>query len=304
MSLKGKKIGVTGATGFLGPETRSSCSGHCQESRQGSALKNLPIEFRKADLGDRDSLAKAFEGLDAVVSNAAQIGARDFAEMVSNNVGGTENVIEAMHTAGVKRCLMVSSGGVYKRKGLHAYFTEESELRSEHDPVNFFSAYMISKAMGETRGWELCNQYGIELTTVRPFGIFGAFDSGTFSMWFNRIMKLPVTPFPFGVDVSLSYAGDIAEAICMALENPVSVGKAYNISGGKMDIWTFFNIWKQAGGKHSWLRIPFPLPFRLMGSNALARRELGWRPSPVVEACREILAAEARGSHWESSNTR
>jgi nucleoside-diphosphate-sugar epimerase len=305
MDLKGKKVAVTGATGFLGQYIVDRLLKHnadviavVRNPDKVPALKTIGIEIRKADLTEKNQLIEAFRGCDAVVSNAAQIGARNFNEMVAANVGGTENVINAIHEAGVKRCIMVSSCGVYRYAKSSTLITEDYPLRTENDNVHFFSSYAISKAMAETRGRELCENYDIDLSIVRPMGIFGAFDYGTFSKWFKLIMNWPICPYPVGVDVCLVYAGDIAEAICLMLEKPVSIGKAYNICGPSMDAWHFYSYWKQAGGKVSKLRIPIPVPLKQIASNQLAKEDLGWQLTPMLDACKETIATENSGSHW------
>ncbi len=305
MDLAGQHIAVTGATGFLGQYIVDRLLKHnanvvavVRNPDKVPALKNLDIEFRKADLADTDALSKAFEGLDAVVSNAGQVGASNFEEMVKNNVGGTENVFNALHNAGIKRCIKVSSGSVYKYSGKQI-MDETTQLRSATDRKHPLSAYPISKSLAEQRAWELSKKFDIDLTTIRPFGIFGAFDNGTFSWWFSRLMKIPVVPYPVGIDVCLIYAGDVAEAICHCIDRDIARNKAYNICGHPLDAWHFSSIWKQAGGQTSWLRLPVPVPAKLRASNQLAIRELGWEPRPIIESCREMIAAEQRGSHWD-----
>lgn len=196
-NLSGQKIALTGATGFLGQYMVDRLLKHQAEvvavvrnPDKVPALKNLDIEFRKADLGDKESLSKAFDGVDAVISNAGQVGAANFSEMVSNNVGGTENVFNAMRDAGVKRCVQTSSGSIYRYVKSNQVIDESFSLRTPSDRKHYMSSYPISKAMAENKAWDLAKEYGITLSTLRPFGIYGAFDSGTFMKWFKLLMKL------------------------------------------------------------------------------------------------------------------
>src|SRR5262249_32681014 len=136
----------------------------------------------------------------------------------------------------------------------HPQLTE----RTRRTPVNM---YQISKALSEQLAWQLAAQHNLELTTIRPCAIYGAFDSN-FMPVFKRLLGLPVTVFPVLFHMSLVYAGDVAEAIALALERPVSIGKAYNTTGEDRSISEFAHAWKAAGGKSALLTIPLPIPIR------------------------------------------
>jgi len=305
MDLNGKTVAVTGATGFLGQYIVDRLLKHnanviavVRNPDKVPALKKLDIEIRKADLADVDALSKAFKDTDSVISNAAVIGAKDFEQMVKANVDGTRNIFDAMRNAEVERCIQVSSAGVYKLAGMNEVITEDSPLRSASDKVHPFSAYPISKAISETTAWDMAKDYNIQLSTVRPFGIFGAFDNGTFFKWFKRIMLPPVTVYPTNLEIGLIYAGDIADGMCLMLANDISIGEAYNFSSIGLSPWEFANIWKQAGGSSPLIKIPVPVPLKQLVSTEKAQQQLKWQPIATIDACREILTAEQRGAHW------
>src|SRR5947208_1689897 len=94
----------------------------------------------------------------------------------------------------------------------------------------------------------LAAQHGLELTAVRPCAIYGAFDPN-FTAVFRRLAGLPVTVMPALMHLPLVYAGDVAEAIARALERPVSIGRAYNVTGDDATVWEFARAWRAAGGR-------------------------------------------------------
>lgn len=88
-------------------------------------LKELAIEWVEADLGDRDALARAFQGADAVFHCAArvQVGKTVTEALVRDNVEGTRNVLAAAARAGVRRvvhCSTIAALGVSTDGGLVA----------------------------------------------------------------------------------------------------------------------------------------------------------------------------------------
>src|SRR5439155_15254020 len=93
----------------------------------------------------------------------------------------------------------------------------------------------------------LAAQYGLELTAVRPCAIYGAFDPN-FTAVFRRLAGLPVTVMPALMHLPLVYAGDVAEAIARALERPVSIGRAYNVTGDDATVWEFARAWRRRAG--------------------------------------------------------
>src|ERR1051325_6423131 len=112
------RVAITGASGLLGGNLAAELVGAGHQvvatRRTGTKiahLEDLPIEWRDGDLADRDSLARAFAGTEAVFHCAAAVSVeREVTPaMRDTNVGGTERVIEACIAAGVKRLVHTSS---------------------------------------------------------------------------------------------------------------------------------------------------------------------------------------------------
>jgi dihydroflavonol-4-reductase len=121
MELRGARVAVTGATGFLGRYVVEALLG--RGSRVVGVVRNpgrVPalaarIELRAADLADPRALAAGFAEADAVVSNAALFSLRNarWEDHQRANVEGTTNVFDAAAAAGVSRIVHVSSVAVY-----------------------------------------------------------------------------------------------------------------------------------------------------------------------------------------------
>ena len=305
MKLKDKRIAVTGATGFLGRyivdvllQRGAHVIGVVRNPNRVPELKKRGVELRRADLVDPAALARGFAGADAIVSNAALFSIRRLATLSRGNweehqrvnVQGTRNVFDALAEAGVKRIVHVSSVAVYS--GRSGTLTEDSPQHSEDSRPNPITAYAISKALSEQLAWKLAEEHELQLTTVRPCGIYGAFDPN-FTAVIKRILSLPISIFPTWLQLPLVYAGDVAEAIALALEKPASIGKPYNTTGDACDIWDFLRAWQAAGGSSPWLTIPLPVPISQAFDHSRATKDLGWSNRPFVDALRETFELES-----------
>src|SRR5438046_3059653 len=110
----------------------------------------------------------------------------------------------------------------------------------------------------------------------------------------GALAGLPVTVRPALMHLPLVYAGDVAEAIARALERPVSIGRAYNVTGDDATVWEFARAWREAGGRGALVQLPLPVPWRRAYDITRAREDLGWRTRPPVEARRAAFAPERR----------
>src|SRR5262249_60672610 len=104
---------------------------------------------------------------------------------------------------------------------------------------------------------------------------------------------LPVSLTPALFRLALVYAGDVADGIARVLERPATVGRAYNLTGDDLPVWSFAEAWREAGGPTAHLTIPVPVPMARVWDNRRARTELGWANRPYVDALRETFALEA-----------
>jgi len=301
MTLRGARIAVTGATGFLGRyivdvllARGAHVIGVVRNPSKVPELAAKGVELRQADLSERDRLASGFAGADAVVSNAALFALNNqrWEEHERCNVEGTRNVMGACTDAGVRRVVQVSSVAVY---GIFAggRLHEDSPQLGAHTRRLPWNVYPASKAVSEQEAWRLAREHGLALTVVRPCTIYGAFDPN-FTPLFERITTFPVSLRPLGLRMSYVYAGDVAEGIALALEQERSIGRAYNLTGDGETWQDLTDAWKAAGGRTAWLRLPIPVPIAPKFDSTRAKQELGWHPRSLTEGLRETFALEGR----------
>lgn len=297
VQLKDQSIAITGATGFLGGYLAADLRARgahvvavVRDPAKAARLLGSDVEIRRAELGDRDALTRCFEGVDAVISNAAIVSFRRPRLTVRTNVEGTRNVFHALASAGVKRAIAISSAAAYPARRGRSPIDERTPLR-RLGRTWFANAYGASKAEAERIAWDIAGARGIALTTFRPCGITGPHDPLLITS-IERAMRMPITPFPAYTEIGVVHGADVATAVALALEQPeVSVGKAYNLQGHTVTLWQIANAWRRAGGRAARLRLPVPVPLALRYDDSRARHELGWRPRELAAILDEAVRA-------------
>ena len=293
MNLTKATVAVTGATGFLGRyisvallERRAEVVGVVRDPSRRPELARLGVEFRIADLADRGALARAFDGVQAVVANAGLIPQRG-RRFVEINVKGTENVLKAAHDAGVRRLILVSSVGVYRFNMRNV--PESGELVSGRPGWTAMGAYRASKLGGEKLACRLARELSLDLTIVRPGQLYGAFDS--LIPMIRPLLRIGLVPS--GLRIPLAYGGDVAEAIVGCLENDETIADVYTLSGPDRSAREFAGAWRAAGGRIARFVIPIPIPIRFSYDTTRAVTRLKWRQKPFLDALKETFAIEA-----------
>jgi nucleoside-diphosphate-sugar epimerase len=299
MQLEGSRIAVTGATGFLG---RYICSelqsrgakviGVVRRPDRVPELLEQGVEMRKADLAEPEALRRGFEGVDAVVSNAAlfDLSNSNWQAHERANVAGGVNVAEAAAAAGVKRFLLVSSCAVYADQG-KGNPCEEGEQFTETSKRKRMARYPISKALAEQAAWEVARSKGFDMSAIRPSAIYGAHDPN-FTPVLLKLARKPLS-FPF-VRVPMVYAGDVAKAIAASLEKDETVGKSYNTSGPDVGLNPFLEALREAYNLTVPFRIPVPMPLTIRYDSSRGTNEIGFHQRSFLEGLADTIRIESQ----------
>ena len=227
---------VTGAGGFLGRYVVAEAvrRGHEVHAmiRPAADAGKLPwhndpaVKLVRADLRRRTGLVDAVKYADAVLHLAAAVGG-DLYPQLTGTVVTTENLLEAMCEAGVKRIVAISSFSVYAYmdKRSHTVLKETSPIEKRLDERD---DYCLTKVMQENLVREYAEREGFQLTVLRPGIIFGRDHLWTACLgaeagerWWIRIGA--------GAKLPLTYVENCAESIVLAAEKRESVGQTFNI---------------------------------------------------------------------------
>ena len=170
------------------------------------------VELVNADVHDLQTLRRLFRDCDAVINLVGILHERP-----RNGSGFRKVHVELVETA-LEACLDRGVGRFIQMSALKA--------NAEHGP----SHYLRSKGAAERIIKNLAGE-GIKFTIFQPSAIFGPDDS--FTNLFAGLLRLfPVLPL-VKPDARLApvFVGDVAEAICTAVDDPATAGNTYQLCG-------------------------------------------------------------------------
>lgn len=174
-------IAVTGAAGLLGNVLlrellAGGATGLRAVVRPGGSragVAGLDVEMMEADVGDHNTLVRAFRGAAVVYHVAGMVSiARGGLERLRQiNVEGTRTVIAACRTAGVGRLVYTSSVHALVEPPRGACLTEEAPI----DPARSRGAYDKTKAEATLLVLEAARE-GLDAVIGFPSGVVGPYD--------------------------------------------------------------------------------------------------------------------------------
>lgn len=246
--LKGRKVLVTGAGGFIGSHlveqlveegSKVRALVHYNSRNDWGNLELIPkeavkkLDVRCGDIRDPFWIREVMEGCDAIFHLAALIGIPysyiSPAEYVSTNIMGTLNILKTAKEMKVRRVIHTSTSEVYG--------TAEYVPIDEKHPLKGQSPYSASKIGADKIAESFYYAFGLPVTIVRPFNTYGPRQSARAVIPTMIIQALSRSGRIYLGSLEpirdLSYVKDIVRGFIKAVQSSAAIGQTLNIGAGE-----------------------------------------------------------------------
>lgn len=242
---------ITGGLGFIGAHVAQALAARgdtvvlfddlngwlyprsLKEARRDVQLAQVPVTVVEGSVLDADALAKvlAEHDIEAVLHLAAYANpgrSMQAAELYTEvNVLGTLNVLRAAQEQGVQRVVFAGSSSVYN--------DEQTPFKEDSYPLRPRSPYGASKAAAEVycRLWH--DLYGLPVTVLRFFSVYGPWgrpDMAPFVFAERVLTEKPIEVTREPRERDFTYIGDAVPAILAALDTDLGF-EVINVGRGE-----------------------------------------------------------------------
>jgi nucleoside-diphosphate-sugar epimerase len=225
------KVLVTGGTSLLGAAVagRLVARGDNVVSLQRGDASGPWLQSR-GDVRDAEAVSRAVRGADAVIHLAAKVSVTGaWEEFESTNLGGTQHVVDACRTHGVRRLVHVSSPSVaHIGQPLVGVDAEAA------DPDGAHGNYARSKALAERLALGAADD-ALAVVAVRPHLVWGPGDTQLVGRIVERAASGRLVVIDGGTAlIDTTYIDNAADALVAALDRAEDVsGEAFVVSNGE-----------------------------------------------------------------------
>lgn len=251
------RVLVTGATSLLGRTVAEQLNDRGEDvsvfQRRPSGLD--VVEYL-GDIADSDAVANAVAGAEAVVHVAGRVAMTGrWSLFEETNIIGTQNVVDAARTAGVKRMVQVSSPSV-----AHGGGSLVGVPAAPASPTTARGDYARSKAQAELIALA-ANSAELSVVAIRPHLVWGPRDTQLVGRAVSRAREGRLAIVGTGAAlVDTTYIDNAADALVAALDRAPSIGgRALVVTNGQpRPVRELLNRFVMAAGlEPPRIRVPF-----------------------------------------------
>lgn len=241
---------VTGGAGFIGSHLATELVRRGHRVRVVDSLitgkrrnlAHLPqVEFLEGDLAQAGVAARAVDGMDYVLHQAAIPSVpRSVADPITSNqanIDASLNVLVAARDARVKRLVYAGSSS--------AYGDTPTLPKREDMPADPLSPYALQKLVAEQYCQMFTRLYGFETVTIRYFNVFGPRQdpgspySGVISLFSTALLEgRQPTIYGDGEQTrDFTFVANVVDGVLRACEAPQAAGEVINVAtGGRISL--------------------------------------------------------------------
>jgi len=247
MKLKGKKVLITGADGFIGSHLTERCIAEGADVRafvyynsfsqwgwlDTVSKKTLAKhEVFAGDVRDFSCVMEACKDVDVVFHLAALISIpysyRSPESFVATNINGTMNILQSARMLRTKKVIVTSTSEVYG--------TAQQVPISELHPINPQSPYAATKSSADSLAISYYRSFDVPVSVLRPFNTFGPRQSA------RAVIPTVIAQILAGqksiklgninATRDLNYVGNTVDAFIRLAETDKGYGDVYNTGSG------------------------------------------------------------------------
>lgn len=264
------------------------------------------FSFHQLDITDRPRLSNMWEEVgprpfDAVINLAARAGVRDSVEnpweYLETNATGALNLLDLCRRYGVGKFVQASSSNVYGAGSLPS--------REDADTDGCISPYAVSKKAAELLCRSYHSLYGIDVTTLRFFTVYGPAGRPDM-MLFRCVQRIseerPVLIYGDGSQSrDFTYVDDVARGVIGALK-PLGCQVVNLGSNAPVALNEAIRMIEELVGKKAWResRPAHPADVEMSWADiGKARRLLGWEPGfPLHQGLSRMVDWYRQNHSW------
>ena len=227
------RVLVTGATGFTGSHLARALAARGDEvcalvrdpARAAAGVAAAGVRLVPGDLRDGAALAEAVAGVEVVYHIAAMYRQAGLARDAYRSVNATavRDIVETAARRGVRRVVHCSTVGVHG--------DVEHPPANEDAPLRPGDIYQETKLEGERLAREAGERLGIDVTIVRPTGIYGPGDRRLLKLFRGIARRRWITLGAGKIYYHLTYIDDLVDGFHLCGTHPAAANRTYILGG-------------------------------------------------------------------------
>lgn len=253
MAIEGKRIVLTGGSGFIGSQLARRLvdrnevlvydNGHRNALRYTNLMGHPNLTVIWGDVLDLDAVRRAISGSHIVVHLAAIAGVDTVMTMPTHtmrvNLFGTHNVLEACIESHVDRLVDFSTSEVF---GSYVYKAEEHTATQLGEVGESRWTYAVSKLAAEHMVYSYHKEHNLSSVTIRPFNVYGPQQVGIGAIHVFVVRALrgeDILVHGDGNQIrSWCYVDDMVDGALLCMEKEEAIGHVFNIGNPRATITT------------------------------------------------------------------